>query len=278
MQGVYFIHAPELEQASLFKIGWSKDVHRRLSQFQTGSLVNLEVYAVILTNDKKIEKRIHKAMFKYRTRGEWFEITTSQVDVICAIINEFVELDDENEEWVPSVESNEDLHESIDSKDNIVSDNETDEEYLQEDSVESSTEEVEVVKKVVKKPKPFVCKKCRKGFEKRHHLEKHINKKNACDQKHQCSECKKTFPNSSELKRHENRVTSCAPGSVPVTTNKENKCHLCGNEYSSPYSLNRHLKTCSVTKNQLLLINNVINSNMDLKKELATLRSQLSPK
>lgn len=52
MQGVYFIHAPEWVQSSLFKIGWSINVYDRITQLQTGNALKLEIYAVIPTNDK----------------------------------------------------------------------------------------------------------------------------------------------------------------------------------------------------------------------------------
>jgi hypothetical protein len=90
MQGVYFIHAPELTQKSLFKIGWSTDINRRVRELQTGNGMKLEVYNTIYSDDPSLETRIQKALKNYRKQGEWFEITMDQVDVIIDVINEFV--------------------------------------------------------------------------------------------------------------------------------------------------------------------------------------------
>ena len=175
-------------------------------------------------------------MFKYRTRGEWFEITTTQVDVICAMINEFVELEDE--EYVPE-EVEEDVEVDVDSKDNIISDEESD----TEEKVEKP-----------KKNKPYVCKKCNKGFKKRHHLDNHNRRKTPCDVKHECQKCHKVFISKTSLKRHEDRVTSCTIEKVQkVNIDNIYKCYMCNKEFTTVSNLRRHEKeVCSTVSTQTL--------------------------
>lgn len=58
------------------KIGFAKDVKKRLRELQTGSSEQLYVYySEEYKNDiKKLEKLVHKNISRYRIKGEWFSI------------------------------------------------------------------------------------------------------------------------------------------------------------------------------------------------------------
>ena len=85
MSGVYFIHTPELGDKSRFKIGWSKNIPKRLKELQTGNGFELKLYKCISTNDRTLETTIHQSLSLYRKQGEWFELSEEQVDVIVSI-------------------------------------------------------------------------------------------------------------------------------------------------------------------------------------------------
>ena len=99
LSGVYIAWTPELEDKSLFKIGWSEiDVHERVRSLQTGNGYKLEVYGHIETKDPNVEKFLHRKLAKWRTQGEWFKLTKDQIDVVLAIYSEYVE-DSSNEDY-----------------------------------------------------------------------------------------------------------------------------------------------------------------------------------
>lgn len=67
---VYFATAREL---GMVKIGYAKDVSRRLSFLQTGCPAKLEMEAVI-DGGKDLERSLHEVFRPYRKRGEWFDL------------------------------------------------------------------------------------------------------------------------------------------------------------------------------------------------------------
>ena len=271
MQGVYFIHAPELTQVSLFKIGWSIDIDRRLTQLQTGNGMALEIYATIPTNDQSIEKRIHKALFKYRTRGEWFQIITDQVDVICAMITEFVELDIEDGEYVPESEESEEPTEEydIEDKDNIAVESDED---VPDDEIKDAVAKP-------KKIKSFICKKCNRGFKEQHHLENHNRRKTPCNIKHECPKCHKLFISKTSLKKHKDLVIPCMIDKMlPNINNKiECICLICNKKFTDTSSLQRHqLDECIETARQMIDYNYLL-ASVNLEK-IYELKAQLDEK
>lgn len=57
------------------KIGISSDVQRRLGSIQTGCPFPVKLLGQWRTpHARKVEKAAHKALMKYRTTGEWFNI------------------------------------------------------------------------------------------------------------------------------------------------------------------------------------------------------------
>lgn len=63
---VYFV-----KSGKHFKIGYSDDVPRRLSQLRTGCAEPLELLAVI-PGPMRLEKQLHELLCGYRAQGEWF--------------------------------------------------------------------------------------------------------------------------------------------------------------------------------------------------------------
>jgi len=66
---VYFIQASD--ERGFIKIGYSRDVYKRLSALQCGSPVGLVILGVI-HGSYGTEAAIHKLLKKYRIHSEWF--------------------------------------------------------------------------------------------------------------------------------------------------------------------------------------------------------------
>jgi hypothetical protein len=65
---VYFIGGAE----GPVKVGWTKTLTRRLSEFQTGNWQELRVLGTMIAS-ADLEIRCHQALREHRVRGEWFE-------------------------------------------------------------------------------------------------------------------------------------------------------------------------------------------------------------
>lgn len=79
MEGyVYFI---QVEGENKFKIGMTRgSPYRRMRNMQTGSPINLVMYAYIPTDrPKELERELHQELVNFRERGEWFGLTETQV-------------------------------------------------------------------------------------------------------------------------------------------------------------------------------------------------------
>lgn len=61
------------------KIGYTKNIHKRLSQLQTSSPVKLEVLHLI-DGDVSLEKELHKMFKNYRANGEWFNYNSEIIE------------------------------------------------------------------------------------------------------------------------------------------------------------------------------------------------------
>jgi hypothetical protein len=75
---LYAIVAPELNRV---KIGWAKNVSKRLLEFQTGSPTELLLHSATLeTNILLAEAKAHAPLAHARLRGEWFKLNDYAVD------------------------------------------------------------------------------------------------------------------------------------------------------------------------------------------------------
>lgn len=66
--GVYVIQA---RGRAAVKIGYAKDIAKRLRQLQTGSPAKLKLIAVI-PGDRDVERGLHDRFADHRLHGEWF--------------------------------------------------------------------------------------------------------------------------------------------------------------------------------------------------------------
>lgn len=74
---VYFIVAPEVGAA---KVGYAKDVHRRLRMIQMYCPVAVDLHGSI-DGASVVEAYLHQAFEDYRLRGEWFRAIPALLDV-----------------------------------------------------------------------------------------------------------------------------------------------------------------------------------------------------
>lgn len=63
---IYFV-----SKSGFVKIGYSSNPYKRLKQLQTGSPERLELMFTI-PGDRKLEKRLHKLLWRNREANEWF--------------------------------------------------------------------------------------------------------------------------------------------------------------------------------------------------------------
>lgn len=73
-----FVYLIGNEANSLVKIGFSKNVSRRLSELDRMSPVRLTLLATF-PGGKVLETLLHVRFATYRTRGEWFDVDPSSV-------------------------------------------------------------------------------------------------------------------------------------------------------------------------------------------------------
>ena len=77
---VYFIH--EKDKFDRFKIGFSTDLKKRLSELQVGNPDLLVVYKTINASES-VEHELHDYFASYHIRGEWFSVTPDMINCIC---------------------------------------------------------------------------------------------------------------------------------------------------------------------------------------------------
>lgn len=86
MPFVYFIH--EEDNIAIFKIGkTSNHPGERLDQLQTGNFRRLRVYKWIeIENSTIVEEYLHTIFHDRKIRGEWFRVSTNEIDAECETI------------------------------------------------------------------------------------------------------------------------------------------------------------------------------------------------
>ena len=124
-----------------------------------------------------------------------------------------------------------------------------------------------VVRRVAKS-RDYTCEKCSKSFTTERSLKSHHTKAPDCNKVYSCDKCQSTFKANYLLQRHLDRKTPCAPDSVPVIkpNNPDNTCMYCAKDYSSRYSLERHIKICDMKDNQTALMQLVLEQTKMIKE------------
>jgi Zinc finger, C2H2 type len=131
--------------------------------------------------------------------------------------------------------------------------------------------------------KPFICKKCNRGFTEERYLQNHLRRKIPCDKKFVCPKCKIECKTGSALYNHINRITSCVPDKIPVIDNTKNefRCHFCDKTLANSYSLKRHISSnsCDQEKNMMYMMEKLIKQSEKreerMMNELGDLKQQL---
>ena len=78
-----FLYLIKAEGTNYYKIGITSDKTRRLARLQSGSPFELKCIITKITEDvKTLEQLIHKELKTYHVRGEWFELSQSQLKVV----------------------------------------------------------------------------------------------------------------------------------------------------------------------------------------------------
>lgn len=89
MQYLYLIQCQQY-----FKIGVANDVESRLAQLSTGNPYTLKVLAVYgYDNAEFVERAVHQRFALKRTRGEWFELSSDEINIfrnVCESLGGFV--------------------------------------------------------------------------------------------------------------------------------------------------------------------------------------------
>ena len=75
-QYVYVVTNEKLEEEKIYKIGFTKDIHRRLIALNNSSPYNFRIlYLVKMPNGLKFEKFLHKLFIKNRIKREFFKFS-----------------------------------------------------------------------------------------------------------------------------------------------------------------------------------------------------------
>jgi len=77
---VYFIH--EENKFNRFKVGFTRNLAKRLVALQIGNPDVLIVYRSIENVPVQKEHQLHQHFANYHIRGEWYSITTDMIDSI----------------------------------------------------------------------------------------------------------------------------------------------------------------------------------------------------
>lgn len=76
-----YIYLINQNDTSLYKIGISKDIEKRLKSLQTGSGISLILMKSFLTtNSFKLESSLHAYYKLKKVNSEWFELTLEDVE------------------------------------------------------------------------------------------------------------------------------------------------------------------------------------------------------
>jgi len=84
---LYFMQCKRLD---MIKIGIANDVVKRRNSLQSGNPQHIEVYKTVVFKTRGLarsyERDLHRRFSDKRMRGEWFKITTCDVDKIANLL------------------------------------------------------------------------------------------------------------------------------------------------------------------------------------------------
>lgn len=86
---VYFAYCPELYAKGThhIKIGFTKDLNKRIKQLQTGNSFEIQFYKTHKSTDyKTVETKLHQKYKEKQVRNEWFNLTLKDVDLEINIL------------------------------------------------------------------------------------------------------------------------------------------------------------------------------------------------
>lgn len=107
MKNAGFVYIISAVKTNYFKIGISEDsVAKRLKQLQTGCPLKLRyVYHAYVANMFQVEKELHKIFSASRVIGEWFSLTTEQVQE-CITLMRLMQISELQEDLLDVVDEN----------------------------------------------------------------------------------------------------------------------------------------------------------------------------
>jgi hypothetical protein len=84
-----FVYLVQAKATKYYKIGVSKEAHRRLKSLQVGTPLELIVCDRIFAMDcKKLEKALHEYYDAYSIRGEWFNFSKDMAKNFLSVAND----------------------------------------------------------------------------------------------------------------------------------------------------------------------------------------------
>lgn len=96
-----FIYLVHIKGSNFYKIGYTKNVIKRLATLQTANALELVIVERFFSlNARYLEKEIHKYYESQKVRGEWFQFSEEQVKNFVSTINN---LDKGGDEYIQEV-------------------------------------------------------------------------------------------------------------------------------------------------------------------------------
>jgi len=84
-----YVYIARLSGTSFFKIGYSIHPEKRVSDLQISSPVPLELFAAWIVPGQQIETQLHRKFSTRRKSGEWFELTSEDLETLVTHMKEY---------------------------------------------------------------------------------------------------------------------------------------------------------------------------------------------
>ena len=93
-----FIYLVHITGSNFYKIGYTKNIIKRLATLQTANALELVIIERFFSlNANYLEMQIHKHYESQRVRGEWFQFSKKQVKDFVSVLNN---LDKDNDKFI----------------------------------------------------------------------------------------------------------------------------------------------------------------------------------